>query len=406
MKIEIYNTKRKELMDKAKSMLDAGNVGEDYQAAVADIESLDSAYDAENTAMANLEALSGRRPPINLSDLSATVQGGTVVDALGATAEDEDPLNSIEFRKAFMNHVVKGTAIPGKFRNANENTLTEDVGSTIPTLLIGKIVEKMETIGMILPLVTRTSYASGINIPTSGVKPVATWVAEGAGSDRQKTKTGVIVFTKHKLRCEISVSMEAHTMSIAAFEAMFVRQVSEAMVKANEEKIVSANAGTTGPRGILAETPNTGQDLTAGVLDYQLLIDAEAALPQAYETGACYFMSKKTFLTYMAMVDTTGQPIARTTYGIGGSPERSLLGRGVVLTGDYLPSFAPGLATGTIFAFLFKPSDYVFNTVYDMGIQRKQDWDTEDMLTKAVMSVDGRVIDKGSLVTIQKGASA
>ena len=31
------------------------------------------------------------------------------------------------------------------------------------------------------------------------------------------------------------------------------------------------------------------------------------------------------------------------------------------------------------------------NTIYDMGVQRKQDWDTEDMLTKAVMSVDGKV---------------
>jgi hypothetical protein len=39
-----------------------------------------------------------------------------------------------------------------------------------------------------------------------------------------------------------------------------------------------------------------------------------------------------------------------------------------------------------------------------MGIQRKQDWDTEDMLTKAVMSDDGKVGDKGSLVTIAKKA--
>jgi len=39
-----------------------------------------------------------------------------------------------------------------------------------------------------------------------------------------------------------------------------------------------------------------------------------------------------------------------------------------------------------------------------MGVQRKQDWDTEDMLTKAVMSLDGKVIDKNSLVTIAKAA--
>ena len=37
-----------------------------------------------------------------------------------------------------------------------------------------------------------------------------------------------------------------------------------------------------------------------------------------------------------------------------------------------------------------------------LGVQRKQDWDTEDWLTKAVMACDGKVIDTGSLVTIAK----
>ena len=29
---------------------------------------------------------------------------------------------------------------------------------------------------------------------------------------------------------------------------------------------------------------------------------------------------------------------------------------------------------------------------------KKQDWETEDLLTKAVMSVDGKLVDAGSLV--------
>ena len=32
------------------------------------------------------------------------------------------------------------------------------------------------------------------------------------------------------------------------------------------------------------------------------------------------------------------------------------------------------------------------------------DWDTENLLTKAVMSVDGKVFDKGSLVILKKKA--
>jgi hypothetical protein len=41
-----------------------------------------------------------------------------------------------------------------------------------------------------------------------------------------------------------------------------------------------------------------------------------------------------------------------------------------------------------------------------MGITKKQDWDTEDLLTKAVMSVDGKVVDTGSLVTYDVVVSA
>ena len=96
--------------------------------------------------------------------------------------------------------------------------------------------------------------------------------------------------------------------------------------------------------------------------------------------------------------------MARINYGMGGKPERSLLGRTVVLCGNYMDSFSAALEAGKIFAFIFNFSDYAVNTVYDMGVQRKQDWDTEDLLTKAVMSVDGKTIDKNSLVTIAKSA--
>ena len=111
-------------------------------------------------------------------------------------------------------------------------------------------------------------------------------------------------------------------------------------------------------------------------------------------------MTKKTFIGFVGMTDESGQPIARVNYGIGGKPERALLGRTVVLCGDYMNSFATTLTTGDVFAFVFNFADYALNTIYDMGVQRKQDWDTEDMLTKAVMSVDGKVIDKNSLVTV------
>ena len=375
---------------------------------VATLRNINKEMDSLNEEIRSLQELadSVTDNPADPDQRTAAINGqvpGVVSASAAVQTRTESGTDSAEYRKAFQSFVTRGTPIPTELR-ADENTLTTDISTAIPTVLYNKIVEKIESTGMILPLVTRTAYASGVAIPTSNVKPVATWVLEGASSDRQKKTTGSISFSHFKLRCEISMSAEASAMAISAFETAFVRQVVEAMTKAIEISILTGN-GTSQPKGILTETPVTGQALTTAGLDYQLLIDAEAAIPQAYESGARWCMTKKTFMSFIGMEDTQGQPIARINFGIAGRPERILLGREVVLCGDYMDSFSATLTAGTVFAFIFNFSDYVLNTVYDIGVQRKQDWDTEDMLTKAVMSLDGKVIDKNSLVTIAKSAA-
>lgn len=374
---------------------------------VEELRKLQKEVDGIDAELRDIQAMIDELPEETEEERTAAVNGTTpgivVTNADNQEKRKTEDVEELEYRKAFQQFVTRGTPIPTELR-ADENTLTSDIASAIPTVLVNRIVEKLESTGMILPLVNKTSFAAGINIPTSSVKPVATWVLEGAGSDRQKKTTGVITFSKFKLRCEISMSMESGTMAISAFEAAFVKQVVEAMTKALELAIIDGN-GTTQPKGILKETPNTGQALEATVLGYDTLVDAEAALPQAYEEGAVWCMTKKTFMGFIGMLDSQKQPVARINYGIGGKPERTLLGRTVVLCGDYMDSFSATLTAGKIFAFLFNFDDYTLNTVYDMGVQRKQDWDTEDLLTKAVMSVDGKVIDKGSLVTLKKKAA-
>ncbi len=400
MNKEKYLADRKALLDSANAFILENKIDE-ANAKMKEIETLDANFENACKAQANLLALSGSRPSVGLNNL-ANPQGGIIGKLEPEAAGDVYATN--EYRVAFANYIATGKAIPAKFLNTDESTTTGDVASVIPTTIIPRLVESMEKIGMIYPLLTQTNYKTGVNIPTSTVKPVATRVAEGAGSDRQKKTTSYISFSKFKLRCEISWSMEVNEMTLPLFEAAFVRQVSEAMVKKVESEVLSTADGTTSCKGILAETPNSGQALTAKTITYEMLVNAEAALPEQYEGGAVWCMTKKTFMSFIGMTDANGQPIARVNYGVGGRPERTLLGRNVVLAGAYMDSFSSTLTAGKIFAFLFNFADYVHNTVYDMGIQRKQDWDTEDMLTKAVMSDDGKVVDKGSLVTIAKAA--
>lgn len=329
---------------------------------------------------------------------NAKLVNGNVVGAFGmrAAAVDHD---SVEFRTAFMNYVLKNQPIPAEMRE-DVNTKTTDVASVIPTVIVNRIVEKITSCGMILPEITRTAFAAGVVVPTSSTKPSASWVNEGASSYKQKKTTGSVTFSHFKLRCEISMSMEVGTMALDVFEATFVRNVADAMIVALE-KAVLAGTGSGQPTGILNGTLTSYEvtsEKTSGVT-YGDLIAMEAKLPVEYEATAKWFMTKAQYLAFVGMVDTAGQPIARVDHGIDGKPARMLLGREVIIH-----PYATEM--GSYLAGLYNFKDYVLNTIYDMGIQKKQDWDTEDLLTKAVMGVDGKPVDLGSLVVLKQKTSA
>lgn len=406
---------------KAKQDARAAKMNEvDKATEVSELRALQSSVEAIDEEIRNLQSMIDELPdesdPTNerTAAVNGEIPGVVVANQEGQEARKSTESRDMEYRKAFQQFVTKGTPIPAELRD-DATTATTDLTTAIPTVLVNRIVEKLESTGMILPLVTKTAFPAGMNIPTSSVKPVATWVAEGASSDRQKKEVKTaITFTHFKLRCEIAMTMESSVMAIAAFEAKFVDNVVEAMVKTTEDAIINgawnqAGNALVGPKGILDETVASGQNVDVAAakgFTYQTLVKAEAALPLAYENDAVWFMTKKTFMEFIGMTDGeagAGQPIARVNYGIGGKPERTLLGRQVILN-DYMASYAATVTNDTVVAFLFNPADYVLNTNYNMGIQKKQDWDTEDLLTKAVMAVDGKVIDKNSLVTVTKKA--
>ena len=397
MNREQYLQLRNGLYNEAEVLINEGKI-EDANAKMEEIKELDNKFEEGSKATANLNALKDNAKVTNLENNSKNIIGGTVL--ANTNNIEEDLTNSVEYRKAFMNYVSRGVEMPREFMNANENTKTTDASVMIPTTVLEKIIEKIEATGMILPLVTRTSIKGGVTVPTSTVKPVASWVAEGATSDKQKKPVqGTITFAYYKLRCAVSMSLEMDTMALPVFETTLINNVVEAMTKAIEQSIINGT-GVGQPKGILKETPNEGQSLEIDAIDYDTLIDAESALPLEYESGAVYCMTKKTFMAYQGIKDSAGQPIARVNYGIGGKPERSLLGRQVILC-NYLPSFDTA-SSQEAFAFLFNFKDYVLNTNSNMTMKRYEDNDTDDQVTKAIMLVDGKVLQKDSLVILKR----
>lgn len=323
---------------------------------------------------------------------------GEKIRSFDGEDDPEDKYDTVAYRKAFKDFILRKKEMPIEYRDVSKTT---DNAAVIPTTIINKTYEKMESYGGIYARVTKTSFKGGVAVPTSSAKPTATWVAEGAGSTKQKKTTSNIVFAHYKLRCTVAISLEMDTMALSAFEATVINNIVEAMMKAIESAIISGD-GSSKPTGILHETPVEGQSIESDEQKYADLVAAEAALPAAYESTSVWCMSKKTFMGYIGMVDTNKQPIARVNYGLNGRPERVLLGRQVVVyDGDGLKSFATASA-GEVYAFIFNFSDYILNSNYQMTMKEYEDNETDDIIKKAIAIVDGKVVDKNSLVVIKK----
>lgn len=383
---EDYMAQRNTLIMAAEKLLEEGKE-EEYDAKYQEIQELDSAYDEFARKQADIAALKGAvKAPV----LAAGVNSQPAV--LDAPMDTE-----LEYRKSFMNHVLKGTPI---MANADETTVTTDVGVLIPQTVLNRIIERIEQHGNILAKVTRTSYKGGVIVPSSNIKPVATWVAERETSGLQKkTVEGNITFSYYKLQMKIAVSIMVDNVTMEIFEATLARNIAEGITSALEAAIINGS-GTGQPKGILKETAPTGQNIDIkGTFTFKDLCAIEAAVPTGYD-DVIWCMRKSTYLTQIvAMTDANGQPIARINTGFNGKPEYTILGRPVEFT-EEMPAFPATVAADTVIAFLFRFRDYMLNTNMNLRLKRYTDEGTDDEITKATMLVDGKVIDKNSLVTV------
>ena len=157
---EDYQAQRQELLNKAEEALTNGEVDQ-FNTLTADVSIMDEEWEDHRTNLANLEALRKEQKPM------ANILGGGII-----TPVITDQYDTKEYRSGFMNYVLTGK-MDSRLQNADAVSKTSENGAVIPTTVLNRIIEKMESTGMILNEVTRTAYKGGLTIPTSSAKPVA-----------------------------------------------------------------------------------------------------------------------------------------------------------------------------------------------------------------------------------------
>ncbi len=344
-----------------------------------------SLLDKKDKLSAELKKLEEREERKNMAkNINDGLNVATNVTPVANNGEVRNYNETLEYRQAFKDYVLKGVEM-----RADAVTKTTDIGAVIPTSIMNKVYEKIETLGKVYAKITKTAFKGGLAVPTSSLKPTATWVAEGTGSEKQKKTFGSVTFAYYKLQCKVAVTLEADTVSLEIFEDTLAKNIAEAMVKAIELAVFQGT-GSGQPKGVCVEVTAT----QINAVDYATLVGIEGNVPEAYDSSAEYYMTKSDFYTkIIGMVDNAKQPIARVNVGIDGKPAPALFGRNV----NFVPSeYLNGnlLVVGDL-------SDYILNSNLQITMKKYVDEDTDDTIHKATMLADGKLASKDSFQVIK-----
>ncbi|MBM7624776.1 phage major capsid protein [Sporohalobacter salinus] len=407
---EEYKNKRNQLLNKAEKLLENGDI-EGYEAKEQEIKNLDEKFKKASKAKANMEALKNKTATKN------NFIGDTQPSPNNKEKDKvENPFNTLEYRKEFMNFCQTGEMsneyqnLASDFINADVATTTSDAGAVIPTTIMEEIIDEMEEYGQIFNRVRKTNIKGGVEVPILTLKPSASWIGEDTTSDKQKAKSDdKVSFTYYGLECKVAISLLADITTLDMFEDKIVDLIGEAMIKAMEKAIISGS-GSGQPLGITNDDRVPSKNtITLSSTDFVEWKGWKkkvfAKIPLAYRAGGSFIMAAGTFEGYIdGMTDANGQPIGRTNYGITRGPQERFGGREVILVEDDIVAPYESASEGDIVAVFCKLSDYCINSNMQMTMYRWTDHDNNENVNKALLIADGKILDPNGVIIVKKGA--
>ena len=403
MNHEQYLARRGELLNRLRELNNAEAFDQDaFDECKNQIEALDAEWQARAQAAADIEALNGVQPAVNpVVDLERNA------GEVRQTADPADAYSGMEYRTAFMNYVTRGESIPDRFRNAD--VTTGNAGAVIPTTLMKELIREMKSRGNIWSKVRKLNVQGGVEFPIVDLVPEAHWITETASSaDQAIGAENTVSFSYHGLECKISQSLLSSVVSLKEFEDLFPVLAAEAMIAALEKGVFNGT-GTGQMKGILNDTRiPVGNTITIASADIGKWTvwkkQVFGKIKKAYRNGE-FFMAQGTFDGYIdGMVDQNGQPIGRINYGIDGGETYRFGGKTVETVEDDVIAAYDDASTGDVIAVYGDLRNYAVNSNMQMRVVKWSDHDNNKEKTKAIMIVDGKILDPNGFLIIKKGA--
>lgn len=417
-KLQRLNAKKAKLNERCSASTDVNEVRslteelDDVNAEIAETQAeLDAINEEERSAQAGATVDIRQSVPAN----AQTVNGGVVASfasAQTAKREDEHVLESMEYRKAFMAYVQRGVVIPAELRAGNAIS-TQETGAAIPMTIMNEVINTVrKRYGNLYSKVRKTSVAGGVKYPIGALTASFKWINESTVSPRQKTsQLASVTFEYNTAEIRVAQTFLANILTLSAFEAKLTEVIAIAYLQAMDYGIVNGS-GDGQMLGILndARVTNTITMTAADMSNWTAWRKKFfSKLPLGYRAGEFIFAASTVDAYLETMADNNNNPIFRQATGLvvndgdAVNPNGRFFGREISLVEeDIIADFDTANASDVIGIF-WQPEEYAINENFGFTMRRYFDDETNEWVDKALVVVDGKVLNPTGFYKIIKG---
>lgn len=342
----------------------------------------------------------------------------------GTARNNDDPLSTIEYRKAFKEFVQRGTNSE-ILKRADAENVSADLGVLLPNTIVNEIIKGVEKVyGQLYSRVKKTNVKGGVQYPIGAFSATMYWDGtagddkEHGVSEKQKAGgvTGYVQFTYHIGEIRIAQSLLQSVVTVDAFEKEIVNALVEAYVKAMDEMILNGD-GVKQPEGIITEAAKgtSGRIPAANIISFTADEMADWKVWQKKLFGKIplsmrklrpeFVMTAETWESnIMTLEDTNGRPVYRETYNPETGDEKATFkGRAVTFVEEGGIKSFDTAAAGEYFGMMWVPEKaYLINSNMQFSYKKYFDENTNQYITKALVICDGKVLDPKYIYLLKK----
>jgi HK97 family phage major capsid protein len=240
--------------------------------------------------------------------------------------EREEARASIEYREAFF------SAMMGRAPEKRELLTTIGAAAVVPVNTFNQIVENIQKVSGLLGHIRILQIPGKLSVPLSDIHTPATWHEEGAEIAASNLPPSSVSLEGHTLGKMFSMSVATQSMSIAAFEAYLIQELTRCTRDALAQ-VIFDGTGVGQPTGILSGTTwgaSNSIAVAAGASLWEALGTAMSLLASNYRQGAVFVMNSQMLYSFVAVQkDSAGRPIF--TQDMANGLPLSLMGKPIVV---------------------------------------------------------------------------